>query len=112
MASEKLCDYCAKKIQCQVDASCWCNDLPKVISPDDTKACLCQECLIKSMASIVNNYKTLTADQKASISAIGMSKSPELNVDYYMERGLLVMTRWYHLRRGHCCDNGCKHCPY
>ena len=21
-------------------------------------------------------------------------------------------TKAYHLRRGYCCDNGCKHCPY
>lgn len=35
------------------------------------------------------------------------------NVDYYMdERGMLVMTAAYHLKRGECCGNACKHCPY
>ncbi len=26
--------------------------------------------------------------------------------------GLFVMTADYHLRRGACCDSGCRHCPY
>jgi hypothetical protein len=32
--------------------------------------------------------------------------------DYYFERGLMVFTARYHLRRGYCCDRGCRHCPY
>jgi len=31
---------------------------------------------------------------------------------YYTEEGLFVMTGKYHLDRGFCCGNGCKHCPY
>jgi len=26
--------------------------------------------------------------------------------------GYFVMTRGYHLRRGDCCGNRCRHCPY
>jgi hypothetical protein len=34
-------------------------------------------------------------------------------VDYYFnEQGLFVFTESYHLQRGYCCGNGCKHCPY
>jgi hypothetical protein len=33
--------------------------------------------------------------------------------DYYInEFGKFVFTEQYHLRRGFCCKNGCKHCPY
>ncbi|WP_245802663.1 DUF5522 domain-containing protein [Belliella pelovolcani] len=33
--------------------------------------------------------------------------------DYYLnENGLMVFTAQYHLRRGYCCGNGCRHCPY
>ena len=32
--------------------------------------------------------------------------------DYYVEAGLLVYTATFHLRRGHCCGSGCRHCPY
>ncbi len=34
-------------------------------------------------------------------------------IDFYMnEDGLMVFTREYHLKRGHCCKNRCKHCPW
>ncbi len=33
--------------------------------------------------------------------------------DYYLsEEGYIVFTEKYHLKRGRCCLNGCKHCPY
>lgn len=33
--------------------------------------------------------------------------------DYYLSKeGFIVFTEKYHLKRGYCCDNGCKHCPY
>lgn len=34
-------------------------------------------------------------------------------VDYYLnDQGLMVLTEKYHLDRGYCCGNGCRHCPY
>lgn len=33
--------------------------------------------------------------------------------DFYLnENGFMVFTAAYHLKRGYCCKNGCKHCPY
>lgn len=33
--------------------------------------------------------------------------------DYYFnEEGLMVMTEAYLRKRGYCCKNGCKHCPF
>jgi hypothetical protein len=31
---------------------------------------------------------------------------------YYNEKGLMVLTAKFHLERGYCCGNGCKHCPF
>lgn len=31
---------------------------------------------------------------------------------YFNEQGLMVLTEKYHLKRGQCCGNGCKHCPF
>jgi hypothetical protein len=31
---------------------------------------------------------------------------------YYNPDGLMVLTEKYHLERGYCCGNGCRHCPY
>jgi hypothetical protein len=32
--------------------------------------------------------------------------------DFYIENGLLVFTALYHSKRGYCCKNGCRHCPF
>lgn len=33
--------------------------------------------------------------------------------DYYnSEEGYIIFTEKYHLKRGYCCKNNCKHCPY
>ncbi|MBC86309.1 MAG: hypothetical protein CL677_03940 [Bdellovibrionaceae bacterium] len=32
--------------------------------------------------------------------------------DYYIEDGVWVFTEAYHLKRGYCCESGCRHCPY
>jgi len=33
--------------------------------------------------------------------------------DYYRtEEGYIVFTAKFLLKRGYCCTNGCKHCPY
>ncbi len=34
-------------------------------------------------------------------------------VDYYLSpEGRVVFTEKYHLDKGYCCGNGCRHCPY
>ncbi len=35
-------------------------------------------------------------------------------IDYYIDEqsGLMVFTDHFHLSRGFCCGNKCKHCPY
>jgi hypothetical protein len=32
--------------------------------------------------------------------------------DFYFENGLMVFTEAYHRKRGYCCQNNCRHCPY
>jgi len=32
--------------------------------------------------------------------------------DFYLEEEAVVFTAAYHLKRGYCCDSGCRHCPY
>ena len=44
-----------------------------------------------------------------------MAEQPDLEegVDYSIdELGRFVFTEAYHLKRGYCCKNDCKHCPY
>ena len=32
--------------------------------------------------------------------------------DFYWEGAAMVFTARYLARRGYCCENGCRHCPY
>jgi hypothetical protein len=33
--------------------------------------------------------------------------------DFYLSpEGYKVFTEKYHLKRGYCCESGCRHCPY
>ncbi|MGI8786506.1 MAG: DUF5522 domain-containing protein [Pyrinomonadaceae bacterium] len=42
------------------------------------------------------------------------SKAEKLveGVDYYFENGLMVLTAHFLEKRGYCCKNNCRHCPY
>lgn len=44
----------------------------------------------------------------------GFSKREELDPEdfYYSEEGFIVFTEKYLLKRGYCCENACRHCPY
>ena len=39
-------------------------------------------------------------------------KSDKLLPLYYMDNDRVVFTEEFHIRRGQCCGNGCRHCPY
>jgi hypothetical protein len=32
--------------------------------------------------------------------------------DCYFDGPFMVFTAAYHLKRGYCCESGCRHCPY
>jgi hypothetical protein len=41
------------------------------------------------------------------------AKRENKSEDFYIdEKGTFVMTETFHLKRGFCCKNTCKHCPY
>ena len=31
---------------------------------------------------------------------------------YFSKEGYIIFTEKYHLKRGYCCKNECKHCPF
>jgi hypothetical protein len=55
--------------------------------------------------TLVSEHPSVTAAHEAATRA---------GEDGYFDpmSGLFVMTAAYHLRRGACCDSGCRHCPY
>ena len=47
--------------------------------------------------------------QQAFVREFGNKLLPS---DFYYENGYRVFTESFHVRRGTCCGNGCRHCPY
>lgn len=33
-------------------------------------------------------------------------------IHYYLDNGKIVFTEQYHIERGYCCGNKCRHCAY
>ncbi len=54
------------------------------------------------------------AEKKNSISEKKQTKAEKVveGVDYYFDEGLMVLTGHFLLKRGFCCGNKCRHCPY
>ncbi|HEX7955946.1 MAG TPA: DUF5522 domain-containing protein [Pyrinomonadaceae bacterium] len=42
----------------------------------------------------------------------GDKNPPAEGEDFYREGAYVVFTARYLLRRGYCCESGCRHCPY
>jgi hypothetical protein len=41
-----------------------------------------------------------------------LDPSEPLDDEFYFDGPYMVFTEAYHLRRGYCCNSGCRHCPY
>jgi hypothetical protein len=44
--------------------------------------------------------------------SVGGVEGELLPEDFYMDGPYVVFTAAYHLKRGYCCNSGCRHCPY
>jgi hypothetical protein len=59
--------------------------------------------------------QTLEEQNKVSNKKKDNEAMPELlgDGDYYLTpEGYKCFTEQYHLKRGYCCQSGCRHCPY
>ena len=60
----------------------------------------------------MNLVRPLRVDADMAVMPFNPAAPLVEGVDFYYENGLMVLTSAYLLRRGYCCDNGCRHCPY
>lgn len=92
---------------------CWCTQWPPILSPKEGDSCLCPTCLKKKVQAAIQEYVEAVAQGRIH-NAAHQYATPKLveDIDFYMENGLMVLTSWFHLKRGECCGNGCRHCPY
>jgi hypothetical protein len=117
MLREKTCSNCESTLKCgdTLAVSCWCNQYPPIFELDSNNDCLCKRCLHEKSLIKIQEYIA-----QIKIKGLKYNIAPKLSqnsslieeLDYYNEDGYLVFTEWYHLKRGNCCRNGCRHCPY
>ncbi|MBL7779430.1 MAG: cysteine-rich CWC family protein [Chitinophagales bacterium] len=91
----KHCAHCSDLFECKPNAisACHCsqillNDEERAFISAKYNDCLCSKCLV----AIKLEYEQMPL--------------------FYTEHGYYVMTVKHHLKRGFCCKNGCRHCPY
>ncbi len=92
---QTCCERCGTLFECNPEniSACHCskvelNDLELKFVAAKHKGCLCNACL---------------RDVKKVFQSM-----PE----FYIENGFYVFTERFLLKRGFCCKNGCRHCPF
>jgi len=113
----KQCPACNTEFTCCPApgvTACWCHSYPAMIAVEPGQACRCPDCLAILVREGITRLLDSTTHAEALLLASRYRGNMVLleNVDYTIEAGRLVFTRWYHLKRGSCCTNGCRHCPY
>ena len=82
---------------------------------EEASGCYCQACLKKILQRRIAHFITQLKSGEEDASKIKKyATSGQLveDIDYYIEAGKYVFTEWYLLKRGYCCKNACRHCPY
>ena len=125
LGRDERCPLCGGDNGCRVSKGhlykgpCWCESmivpgaLLKRLSEEwADAACICRSCLetIINVTREVDGMDAAMVEIRRQISGKTRSLPAE---DYYMDPdGKMVFTASYHLKRGSCCDSGCRHCPY
>jgi hypothetical protein len=81
---------------------------------DFSRDCRCPDCLAPAIGRMIEKCLAALSHEEALRLAATQNPSfrPIEHIDYTIEQGNLVFTRWYLLKQGKCCDNGCRSCPY
>jgi hypothetical protein len=115
------CPICAAPNGCRLETGepykgpCWCERptlsaaaVRRILSELPEPRCLSRTCL----ETIAANPE-VTWDELASHGqSIAEPQPAPATGDFYLEGSLVVFTGQFHLRRGYCCESGCRHCPF
>ncbi len=117
----KRCSQCGVEFSCGATSgaqlkkgACWCQSYPAVLPMSASQDCRCPACLKQWLIDGLPGYlRSITHDKALELAAGYGSDAPiQEGIDYTIEKGHYVFSAWYHLKRGSCCGNGCRHCPY
>ncbi|MEC4112533.1 cysteine-rich CWC family protein [Myroides pelagicus] len=110
MEKNKVCTHCKQEIVCKADdiVNCACSQVElaettRIFLKQSYHKCLCNSCLEK--------FNELVLSAKGKELPTRRSEMVE-GLHYYIENGYFVFTEYYHLLKGYCCQNGCRHCVY
>lgn len=116
---EKTCPKCSTRFRCGPDhesGRCWCEDYPPLLIPSPGLECLCPACLGETLSVLLESrLREIPKEVRRNNPLFTRHARPGPPVegpDFYRENGYMVFTAWFHLKRGECCGNGCRHCPY
>jgi hypothetical protein len=114
---QKNCSSCGGGFACgaeRVEEKCWCDQLPHVsLVASADRDCFCPQCLSEAIRKLNCASSAAGAGVHPATKAGANSQySLVEGADYYSEGEAMVFTARYHLRRGYCCESGCRHCPY
>ena len=106
-SKEQLCPVCGRQNECRVangcayKGPCWCEafiipaDVQRqLVESCPERACLCRDCLKRF---------------SEAPAGTNLVESEDYHLD---EQKRMVFTAAFLLKRGYCCGNGCRHCPY
>jgi len=125
LGRDEECPLCGHDNQCRVakghlyKGPCWCYEiavphqiLSRLAAESAKPACLCRPCL-ETVARISRELDSTEAVLAEVRRVVAKRATCPDEADFYLdENGNTVFTAAYHLKRGNCCDNGCRHCPY
>lgn len=81
---------------------------------DFSRDCRCPACLARVIGRLIEDRLATLPHADALHLATIQPPSPRLieHIDYTIELGDFVFSKWYLLKQGKCCGNGCRNCPY
>ncbi len=107
----KTCPRCTGLFECKSGdvTHCQCrqvnisDDTLKFMELSDYEDCLCGKCLVE-INTMMNFKKSHPFPKEKRWMIEGLH--------YYYDNGNFVFTELYHMQRGYCCKNSCRHCAY
>ncbi|MBQ4832694.1 hypothetical protein J8L70_05515 [Pseudoalteromonas sp. MMG010] len=110
------CSQCNTLLTCNVNdiSACWCSELPAILPLDaEATACLCRTCTLAKINHFLQHiYTQPIKTQLAFARPFKNNDNLIAGLDYTMENNYMVFSKWFFLKRGTCCKNNCKNCPY
>ena len=116
--TETRCPQCGATFSCGAEqSSCWCGDVPRLLPADSAAPCVCRGCMLRDLRQEIAEFMESVTPANAIAAAERAQRCATPGdliegLDYEMEGESFVLSAWFLLKRGECCENRCRNCPY